>query len=101
MPEAVGSIRPSTPLGVCLLIAENGVRLPLEFTQGMLTVTLGSRRFELFSAIRSQGCLVEPFVELQAKWLAIRTPQREQVIKRIGSLTLQALLQHFEIPQPD
>lgn len=84
------------PKAICEMVQAQGDNLTVKLMRGLLTVSLDGKSFELFTALRSQGCLSPAYSDLQNRWRHLRDSDRELVRNRLGAsfkiAALRALL---------
>ncbi len=70
---------------LCERVSAESNDLVIGFLRGALVVAEGKNKFELFSALRAQGCDgVEWYEPLQRRWNKLTPARREGVVKLLG-----------------
>jgi len=61
--------------GLCVRVADKGDLLEVEIRRGMIVVEVEGRYFELFSALRAQGC-PDAYASFASQWKGLTQRQR-------------------------
>ncbi len=69
---------------LCRRVTEAGDGLDIMFTRGVLVVSHDGVKFELFSALSSQGCWPDWAETLRDKWNRLTPARRDMAVKRLG-----------------
>ena len=81
---------------LCSMIAEQGDSLTVKFIKGILTIPKDGTSFELFSAIKSQGCIegAEWAPTLEKRWKRMTVLGRTALVKKLGKteITIREIL---------
>jgi len=75
---------------VCKLVQEHGDNLPLVSNGTLLIVVVEGVRFELFSALRAQGCPAYP--ELERLWSKASRTKKVDSLKGLQTITPATLV---------
>lgn len=76
---------------LCSEVANKGEALPVQINNTLLLVTVENVRFELFSAVKSQGCVYPPWLSrLDVLWHRSRVTTKKALAREIGNKPIQA-----------